>query len=371
MKDPRLAQLADVLLSHSVKLQKGEKVLIETFDIPDTFIAALVKKATEMGGIPVTSIKRSQIMRELYKNLDADGLKMIGQVERSRMEQMDAYIGVRGSNNVNELAGIDDNQMQLVQEYWSKPVHFEVRIPKTRWVVLRYPNPSMAQLAQMSTDAFEDFYFSVCNMNYQKMSLAMEPLVKRMEATDLVEIKGNGTDLRFSIKGMKALKCGGEVNIPDGEVFTAPVRDSVQGYIQYNTKTEYFGTVFDQVYLAFKDGKIITAKSNNSDRLNQILDTDEGARYIGEFAIGVNPFILEPMLDTLFDEKICGSFHFTPGNAYDEVDNGNKSKVHWDLVNIQRTEHGGGEIYFDGELIRKDGLFVVDDLIGLNPDFLR
>jgi aminopeptidase len=245
------------------------------------------------------------------------------------------------------------------------------RVNKTRWVVLRWPTPSMAQAAGMSTEAFENFYFDVCTMDYRKMAKAMIPLHKRMLKADRVHLKGPGTDLTFSIKGIGAKTCEGKLNIPDGEVFSAPVKDSVNGVIQFNTPTIYAGTKFENVRLEFKDGKVVKGTADKTKRLNEILDTDAGARYVGEFAIGFNPYIQNPMCDILFDEKIAGSFHFTPGQAYEDCDNGNRSAVHWDMVLIQRKEWGGGEIWFDGELIRKDGLFVTKDLKPLNPQNLK
>jgi len=229
----------------------------------------------------------------------------------------------------------------------------------------------MAQLANKSTEAFEDFYFEVCTLDYSRMSKAMDALKTRMEQADQVHLQGPGTDLHFSIKGIGAVKCDGTHNIPDGEVYSAPVRESVQGVIAYNAASTYLGTTFQNVRFEFKDGKIVQADANNNRKLTEILNTDEGARYIGEFALGLNPYILSPMLDTLFDEKIAGSFHLTPGGAYEQTDNGNRSQVHWDLVCIQRPEYGGGEIHFDGELIRKDGLFVPPDLQPLNPENLK
>jgi aminopeptidase len=244
-------------------------------------------------------------------------------------------------------------------------------VNNTKWCVMRYPNESFAQLAGMSTDDFEDFYFNVCNLDYSKMSKAMDNLIELMEKTDKVRIVGPGTDLTFSIKGIPAIKCDGKMNIPDGEVFTAPVRDSVNGVITFNTPAVSEGFTYEDIRFEFKDGKIIGATSNDTDRINKKLNTDEGARYIGEFAIGVNPYILKPMKDTLFDEKIMGSIHLTPGRCYDEASNGNKSAIHWDLVLIQTKEYGGGEIYFDDVLVRKDGLFVVEPLLCLNPENLK
>ena len=203
------------------------------------------------------------------------------------------------------------------------------------------------------------------------MDRAMDPLKELMERTDKVHIVAPGTDLRFSIKDIPTVKCAGQMNIPDGEVYTAPVKNSVNGVLSYNTPTIYDGTTFENIRLEFKNGKIIKATGSDTEKLNHILDSDEGARYIGEFALGLNPFILKPMKDILFDEKIMGSFHFTPGNSYDEAPNGNSSQVHWDMVCIQTSECGGGEIWFDDTLIRKDGMFIPEELQPLNPENLK
>jgi len=362
MKDPRFDKLADVIIKHSTQLQKNEKILIEAIDIPAEMVTALMRKAKSVGGQPFVTLKQNAVLRELYSTGTKDSMKLMGELEAARMKEMDAYVGLRGSYNIAELSDVPEEGMKLYQTHWWQPVHIEIRVPKTKWVVLRWPSPSMAQQANMSTEAFEDFYFNVCTLDYGKMST----LVKRMETTDKVHIKGPGTDLTFSIKGIPVVKCAGERNIPDGEVYTAPVRDSVNGVLTYTAKTIYHGVIHEGIRLEFKEGKIIKATSDKPDELNKVLDTDEGARYIGEFALGVNPYITSPMLDILFDEKIGGSFHYE-----DDADNGNRSKVHWDMVCIQTPEYGGGEIYFDGELIRKDGLFVVDDLKSLNPDNLK
>jgi len=287
-----------------------------------------------------------------------------------QMKKMNAYIAIRGAENIFENSDVPQGQMALISSAMKDVLDW--RVSKTKWVVLRWPTPSMAQLAQMSTEAFEKFYFDVCTMDYSRMAEGMQAMKKLMEATDKVHITGEGTDLSFSIKGMTAIGCGGQYNIPDGEIFTAPVRDSVEGFITYNAPTVYNGVSFDSIRLEFEKGKIVKASSpNNATKLGEILSTDEGARYIGEFAMGFNPYINSAMRDILFDEKIAGSFHFTPGQAYDEADNGNRSQVHWDLVCIQTKEYGGGEIYFDGKLIRKDGLFIGEGIEKLNPDYLK
>ena len=370
MKDPRIDQFASIIVDYSLKLKSDDKVLIEAFDNPESLTLAIIRKATEKGAIPIVSWRSNRVLRDLYRNATEESMKLIGEIEKFRMEKMDAYIGIRSSENITEFSDVSDDKMKLYQKFWLKPVHLELRVPKTRWVVMRYPSPSMAQQAGMSTEAFEDFYFDVCTVDYEKMSQAMDPLKKRMEAVDRVHIVGPGTDLQFSKKGIPVLKGDGTANLPDGEIFTAPVRDSVNGIVSYNTPSLYHGFVFENIRLEFKDGKIVKAEANNTLKINEILDSDEGSRYIGEFALGVNPKITRPMKDTLFDEKISGSFHFTPGAAYDDADNGNRSEIHWDLVCIQTPEYGGGEIYFDGELIRKDGQFVPEDLQGLNPENL-
>jgi aminopeptidase len=368
--DSRYEKLAEVLIGFSTDLQKREKILIDAQCIPDEAVVALVREARKRGGIPFVQISHARVSREILRECSEEQLKISNEVEMVRMKQMDAYIALRGADNIFENSDVPSEKMTMAMKAM-RPV-LNQRVNETKWVVLRWPTPSMAQQALMSTEAFEDFYFKVCTLDYSKMIPGMQALKKAMEDADQVHIVGNGTDLKFSIKGIGAEECGGLRNIPDGEVYSAPVKDSVNGVIQYNAPTVYQGESFDNVRLVFKDGKIVEATcSGSNEKLNAILDSDEGARYVGEFAIGFNPYILEPMRDILFDEKIAGSFHFTPGQAYEgPTDNGNKSQVHWDLVNIQRPEYGGGEIYFDGELIRKDGMFIPESLKLLNPENL-
>jgi aminopeptidase len=368
MQDPRIDKLATVLIHHSCRLKSGQKVLIEAFDLPEpNLICRLVDEASRVGAIPIVNIKSNAVLRSLYRGATEDSMKLAGKFEAAVMSEMDAYIGVRGSANSSEFSDVSGDRMDLYQQHWWQPVHVKIRVPKTRWVVLRYPTPSFAQAASKSCEEFENFFFDVCTADYAQMAEDLKPLKARMEAADQVHITAPGTDLTFSIKDIPVIPCAGECNIPDGECFTAPVKDSVNGTIQFNTSSRYQGTVFDGIRFELKDGKIINATCRNApDRLNQVLDSDEGARYIGEWSFGTNNRILHPMLDTLFDEKIGGSFHFTPGNAYDEADNGNRSRVHWDLVLIQRADYGGGEISFDGEVIRRDGFFLPADLQPLN-----
>jgi aminopeptidase len=368
MSDPRLLRLAEILIDHSCQLTTGEKVLIEAYDLPDpTLVCRLVELAAARGAHPLVTIKSNTVLRALYRHGNATNLALAGELERARMQQMDAYIGIRGAANSSQFADVPPAKMDLYQQHWWHPVHTQVRVPHTRWVVLRYPTDAMAQAADMSSEGFADFYFDVCTADYARMAKDQEPLVRRMAAADRVRIVAPGTKLEFSIKGMDVRPCHGQRNIPDGEVFTAPIRNSLNGVIRYNAPSRYQGTVFQGIELEFREGKIVrAASSNQTEALNRILDADEGARYIGEWSIGCNNKIRRPMLDTLFDEKIGGSMHLTPGNAYDDCDNGNRSRIHWDLVLIQTPEYGGGEIWFDSELIRRDGRFLPADLHPLN-----
>lgn len=364
MHDARFDKLAKLLVEYSTRLKRNENVLIEAFDVPDEMVVALVKAARAAGATPFTQIQRARVSREFALRATERQLNLLARHELTRMKKMDAYIALRGSHNITELSDVPAEQMKLLAKKM-RPVQ-DQRVKKTKWVVLRWPTPSMAQLAGMSTEAFEDFYFEVCTLDYKKLQPGMKALKALMEKTDRVEIKGPGTDLRFSIKGISAIICGGDRNIPDGEVFSCPVKDSVQGHVIFNAPTIYQSIAFDNIRLQFKDGKIVEATGNQTAKLNKILDSDPGARYIGEFSLAFNPYILQPMRDILFDEKIAGSFHFTPGQAYEEADNGNRSQVHWDMVNIQRPDYGGGEIYFDGKLIRRDGEFLPKQLRSLN-----
>ena len=368
MHDPRLDKLAGLLVSFSTALKKGERALIDAFDIPPEMTIALVRAVRNAGALPFVQLHQSAVSRELALHAAEGALDVSSAVELARMKKMDAYIAVRGGANITEMSDVPPEQMKLVARKM-KPV-LDWRVKKTRWCVLRWPSPSMAQLAGMSTEAFENFYFDVCTLDYAKMVPGMKALKALMERTDKVHLQGPGVDLTFSIKGIAAIPCGGGHNIPDGEVFTAPVKNSVEGYIAYNAPTIYQGIAFDNVRLVFKNGRIVEATANNTAKLNEILDSDPGARYIGEFAIAFNPHILKPMRDILFDEKISGSFHFTPGQCYEQTENGNRSQVHWDMVSIQRPDWGGGTIHFDGKLIREDGRFVPKSLHGLNPENL-
>lgn len=368
--DERIKTLAHNLVNTSCCVKKGERVLINAVG-PETqpLVLALIKAVYAAGGYPYPVLNDPTVTRQFCLGCGEEQLKTLNETELERIRRMDVYIGVRSGDNTYEMNDVPASKMELVDRLMYESS--EYRVAHTRWVVLRFPSGSMAQAAKMSKEAFENYYYDVCTLDYKKMAAAMQPLVDLMKKTDKVRLVGKGTDLTFSIKDISVIPCAGEMNIPDGEVFTAPVKNSINGTLSYNTPNQYLGTVFENIVFEFKDGKIVNATSNDNKKINDILNTDDGARYVGEFAIGVNPYITKPMLDTLFDEKITGSFHLTPGASYDEAPNGNKSAIHWDLVCMQTAEYGGGEIFFDGVLIRKDGRFVKDELKVLNPENLK
>lgn len=370
MKDPRITQLAENLINNAIALKANENILIETTDTPDELSTELIKAVAKVGGNAFIHNYNSRVRREIIRSSSDEQMKLSAELAMDEMKKMQAYLSIRAMNNAMENCDIDDKKMLAYRKITQDVLNY--RVNNTRWCVLRWPNPSMAQGAKMSTEAFEDFYFKACLADYPKMAAAAQHLVDLMNRTDKVRLVAQDTDITFSIKGIPAVPCCGNMNIPDGEVYTAPVQGSIEGVIHYNTPTLYDGKQFSNIRLVFKQGKIVEATCETGDNksLNAIFDTDEGARYVGEFAIGFNPFVLSPMCDILFDEKIAGSIHFTPGMCYEDAPNGNKSAIHWDLVLIMRPEYGGGEIWFDDKLIRKDGLFVVDELKCLNPENL-
>jgi len=364
-------KLAKNLVKYSCDVQKGERVMISQSCVDPEFLVALIKEIRNAGGLPFVDNNIVEVSKELLMGMTEEYADLKTKFMLPIMKEMDVYIGFGGSNNVFEMSDVPTNLLNINSTHYMKPVHFEERVNHTKWVILRWPTPAFAQSAGMSTKEFEKLYFNVCTLDYAKMSKAMDSLVALMEKTDKVRITAPDTDLTLSIKNQRAIKCAGKRNVPDGEVYSGPIKNSINGKITYNVPTIYNGTRFDNICFEIESGKIINATCNGlTEKLNNILNTDKGARYFGEFALGVNPYITKPILDILFDEKICGSFHLTPGACYAETPNGNESAIHWDMVLCQLPEFGGGEIYFDDVLIRKDGRFVIKELLGLNPENL-
>lgn len=368
----RLQQLAQNILSKSIKLQPGEKIYLEGIgNNTRPLLTALIAEASKMGAIPFYFFNESNFTNAMLNNASEDQIKGFSFFHAEIMKQMDAWVGIRSFDNPCDDGDVPVIARKWFNQHFTYGVQLGIRVPNTRWCVLRYPTNVMAFSAGLSTKEFEEFYFKSCLLDYSHMAQAMQPLVDLLKRTDKVRIIAPQTDLSFSIKGIGAKACAGARNLPDGEVFTAPVKESVNGTIRFNTSDDQNGKRFSNIVLHFKDGRIIDASHDGSKTdLTEVLDTDEGSRYLGEFALGVNPFITRPMGDALFDEKISGSLHLAIGSALSDTPNGNHSGIHWDLVQIQTPEYGGGEIYFDDVLIRKDGLFIMPELECLNPENL-
>jgi aminopeptidase len=361
-----------MLMEHSCALQPGERVLIESINAPTEIVLSLVREAKRVGGTPIVTIKDDQVIRELSTIYTVADVQFMADCELHTLRQVDAFIGLRGGQNSQEYVDVPEPQMGRILQHYVKPVHHQYKNDNLKWVALRWPTPAMAQRAGMSTEAFEDFFFDVCCFDYARLEDAMSPLSELMATTDRVRIVGPGdTDLAFSIAGMGNIKSAGRHNIPDGEVLTAPTITSAHGRIRYNVPSIYYGTSFSDVCLDFRDGRAVHATANDTQRLNDLLDIDEGARYLGEFAFGVHPRINTPIQDILFDEKMSGSVHLAQGNSYSNCDNSNRSAIHWDLILLQTPAAGGGDVYFDETLISRDGRFVLDELAILNPDTPR
>lgn len=373
MKDERLQKLAKLLLGYSLNLQKGELFEINGGIPAKPLIKELMKEAHQMGAVPYVKLDDDEISRLSFGYIRPDAPEEARAIIEKQLawetvywDHLVAHVDIGVDENDAEYSAVDEKSMRLYREV-RRPLRDRI-IDERRWVYLHWPTMADAQKAGMCYDDFFDFFINAALVDYKQMAKDMEPLVELMEKTDMVHILGPGTDLRFSIKDIPVVPCHGNMNIPDGEVFTAPVMDSVNGHIRYNTAALHNGKKFDNPRFVFKEGHIDEAACDGDNAgFNEMLDADEGARYIGEFAIGVNNAVTKAIGNTLYDEKIGGSFHLTPGCAYADAFNGNKSQLHLDIVCIQTAASGGGEIWFDGKLIRKDGLFTLDALQGLNP----
>lgn len=357
--------LAEKLLSYSVNLQENENIMIQLVGLNGIGLArALVETARKMNAHPFVRLEDSEIQRILLETGDKSFWENQAMADQlPLMKQMHAFIGIRATENIYEGSSVSGAANKAYAESFLKPVHFEQRVNHTKWCILRYPSASFAMNAKMPTSEFSRFYYQACLLDYNKLREAMVPLEDRLRKTKEIRLSGDGTDITMSVEGQNWIPCYGSKNIPDGELFSSPVLDSVNGEITY-APSVYQGKPFEFVQLSVKDGVVNSFNSSNNPALEEILNTDEGARRFGEFSFGTNPVIEKPMYDILFDEKIFGSNHLTLGQDYEEAANGNKSNIHWDLVCI------GADVWLDGELVRKGRLFVAEDLKCLNPDNL-
>ncbi|MGN0961165.1 MAG: aminopeptidase [Christensenellales bacterium] len=362
-------ELARKLVNYSCSVKKGEKVLITYSDTSASFIETLIEEITKVGAIPLVYRLDKRIKRRLLLNSSDEMFNYYREMVTPIMQSCDAVILIGGSLNDFELSDVPSSTMSSFSRLYVEPVHFKIRCSK-KWVLLRYPTYGFAQSSCMSSEKFAEFFFNVCTLDYAKMDKKMDPLKELMEKTDKVRIETPTTNLQFSIKGLPAIKCSGQCNIPDGELYTAPVKDSINGTIVFNVPAVNNGVEYNNIRLTFENGKIVDFDCNNKEKFREILDTDEGSRYMGEFSFGLNPYCVTSLKDILFDEKMSSSIHMAIGSSYDDCYNGNKSAVHLDLIQSHTPANGGGKIYFDDTLIYQDGKFILPNLVALNSENL-
>lgn len=371
MIDPRLEKMAHTVIEHSLKIQPGERVLIDSTKNCSEMIKYMVRLIASKGAIPLVSLKETDIKRELIINGSKEQFELMKLQDEAILNNVDVYINMMDSDNCYDMSDIPDEKRSLYQKYYFKPINFEIIVPKLRWITVDYPSISSAQQFGMSTDAYENYFFDAMTVDYNDLYKKMIPLKEVLDKGQHVEIKSPKINLSFDIDGLNSNICSGEINLPDGEVFIAPTLYSANGEIEFNTPTRYQGSLFENIKLDFKDGKIVNYTSKtNLEKLKNILESDEGNKYIGEFAFGTNPNIDIPRSNILFDEKILGSFHIALGNSHSLSDNGNKASIHWDMVNMLTKEYGGGRIIIDDKIIQEDGLFIPEELKPLNEKVL-
>jgi aminopeptidase len=370
----RLSILAERMVNYSLKLQRGERAMIAAGHSAMPLVKVFAAECLKVGAIPFTYFMDEELTRLFLSSLPQDNDALLNEsiatyvdpINRM-MDGVEAVVVIRSKETDTPYAGTTGKTLMAYQQQFGLLFHRFTN--EKKWIVLDWPTPLQARKARISYQAFYKFVMDVSLVDYAALHQAALPAKAVLDAADRIHITGPGTDLYFSKKGINTIIGAAANSYPDGELYTAPVKDSVEGYVTFTVPSNYMGQTFHGVRLELEQGKIVkaTCKKGSQEALNAILQTDEGASYIGEFALGINPDIRQPMNDIHYDEKIAGSFHFTPGNCYNDAYNGNRSAIHWDQVCMQDPAHGGGEIWLDGQLLRKDGVFVMDIFKALNP----
>ncbi len=363
MTDELLAKLVDRVLDFALEIGPTDCLYIEAKDIAPEATAAFVEGAKKRGATAIADNESSLSNSEIARRLTKEQAEIMAS-RKLKKAQASTVVLVLDGTPVALESDLPSDKLSLLLKVRAP---FSSFVSKNRkWTRLRWPNPSMAQQANQEWDAFVDSWAQACLFDWSSVASETERLRQIIEDANQVRIVGENTDLAFSIAGIPACLCCGRENIPGGEVFTAPVKKSVNGEVFFNVPSSHASTIFGRVSLCFKDGKVVSSQAETNDnKLKRLLATDKGASFLGEFALGLNPKITAPLFDTHFDEKIAGSFHLALGRAYDCADNGNRSQLHWDLVSIQRRDFPG-TIYLDNQVLRKDGLFADDTFRVLN-----
>ncbi len=355
--DPRLNKMADILINHSLKVKKGERVLISADILAKPFVLVLYEKLIKKGAAEIRVQFDSYEFAEIYfKNASQKQIKIFPKISFSEMKQIDCYLAIRASGNRKALSKIDAFKI-AEREKTIRPI-LDWRAEKTRWVIANFPCEAFAQEAEMSLAEYEDFVFKgVGGVDWKKLAKNQEKIKRLVNKAKNVRIIASDTDLTFFIKGRKAISDDGEKNMPGGEVFTSVVEDSANGHIKYSFPAIYMGREVSNIRLEFKKGKVIKATADKNEKdLNKIIDMDKGARFIGEFGIGNNFQITRFTKDILYDEKIGGTIHLALGKGYKETLSKNKSALHWDMICDLRKD---GELWFDKKLVQKNGKWLV------------
>jgi aminopeptidase len=366
LNDTRLDQLALILVDHSTAVKPGDRVAIETFTVAEPLVTAIYKLVLERGGYPHVLLHLREEDELFFKYAKDTQLDFTPTFQKMVTEEFDVYIRARSETNTRALTGVDP----AVQARWQKafaPVRNMMMKrggEKTlRWVLAQYPTEAYAIEAEMGMNEYRDFVFSACHADtadpvgfwrdVEKKQLAY---IERIEGHDKVLVKGADVDLTLSIKGRTFRNSSGQHNMPDGEIYTGPVEDSVEGWVRFTYPAVLQGREVRGVELTFKKGRVVKAVAEkNQEFLIKMLDTDQGARYVGEFAIGTNYEINRFTRNILFDEKIGGTFHMAMGAGYPETGSRNTSAIHWDMICNLKTD---AEITVDGTLVYKNGEFV-------------
>jgi len=373
MEFDRLDVLAERMANYSLKMKRGERCLIAAGHSAMPLVKAFAEACVQAGAIPITYFMDEEITRLFLVSLPQDDDKILTEAIGTyvnplhlMMDGVESVVIIRSKETDTPYAGATGKTLMAYQQQFGRLFHRFTN--EKKWIVLDWPTILQAEKAGMTYAEFYKFVMDISLVDYAAMYTAALPAKAILDAADRVQIKGPGTDLRFSKKGINTIIGAAANSYPDGELYTAPVRDSVEGYVTFTVPSIYMGQTFEGIHLEFKKGQIIkaTCQKGSEEALNAIFKTDEGASYIGEFALGINPNVCQPMNDIHYDEKIAGSFHFTPGNCYNDAYNGNRSAIHWDQVCMQDLAHGGGEIWLDGQLLRKDGVFVMEGFRALN-----
>ncbi|WP_069650769.1 aminopeptidase [Caloranaerobacter ferrireducens] len=366
MVDPRLRKMANVLVNYSLQIKKGDIFVIQGSDLAMPLIKEVYREALRVGAHPEVFLKPAGINEIFYKEANEEQLSYVSPLKLNMVKVIDAILSISGEYNTKELSGVNPKRMALSvksNKKISDIFHKRADSGELRWCLCQYPTHSSAQESNMSLDEYTEFIFDACLLNeddpikaWENVKKHHEKIIDYLKDKDFIEIKSKDTHLKLRVGGRKWINCCGNINFPDGEVFTAPIEDSVEGYIRFSFPGIYMGKEIEDIRLTFKKGKVVKAEATRGeDLLHALLDTDEGARYIGEFAIGTNYGIKKFTRNMLFDEKIGGTIHLALGNAYGESGGKNKSVIHWDMLCDMKD---GGEIYADGELFYKDGKFL-------------